>query len=185
MILEELRRKQQRREFLAQVFALVTRKRAIPRKVSAEYRKEVITRHITKYEQLRFNQLLYELKRDGLATGHEQGGVFLRITSRGLSWLKKYPGTSSISLPRYTQKAEKGDRPIIITYDFPNKLTSLRNWLRRSLRRLGMTALQRSVFIGKIQIPSDFLETITQFKLDKYVEICEITRAGTLRQRLP
>jgi CRISPR/Cas system-associated endoribonuclease Cas2 len=148
------------------------------------YTETTFQHRTSKQRQLRFNQLLYELKRDGLVVGNTGKNSLLNITARGLLWLKKFKDGPPIELPHYTKPAERNSRVTIISYDIPEKLASLRSWLRSSLKTLGMTAIQQSVFIGKIKVPSDLLQLVVQLKLETYIEIFEITKAGTLRQRL-
>ena len=42
--------------------------------------------------------------------------------------------------------------------------------------------LQKSVWIGKVKIPKEFIDDLKELNMINYVEIFEISRGGSLRQ---
>jgi CRISPR/Cas system-associated endoribonuclease Cas2 len=185
VLLRELNYKRQQREALFNAFEkalapfLPRPKRQPP---GPDHTTTTLQHRTSLKTKLRFNQLLYELRRDGLVVGASRQGALIEITGRGLRLLRMLRDKPPVSPPSYTERAPKSDHFTIVTYDLPNRLNSLRNWLRRSLRSCGMTALQRSVFVGKIKIPAPLLRSIVELKLEKHVEVFEITKTGTLRE---
>lgn len=158
---------------------------AKPAPISSGFTKTTVAIAPTKKQKLRFHQLLYELKRDGLVGAeNSEGEAIYKITAVGLAWLKKFKERSHGELPAYTLRAPKAETVTIVSYDIPDKSKYLREWLRESLRNLGLQQMQKSVYFGKIKIPEQFLKDLVMLKLEKDVEIFEITKAGTLRHRL-
>jgi CRISPR-associated endonuclease Cas2 len=186
VLLRELRQRQQTRRELSALFEMTIGRLLPVQKVSvtAGYTESSFQRKSQIADQLRFNQLLYELKRDKLVSGTAGSNAILKITSQGLRWLKNLKNTSLFSLPTYTEPATKSPRLTILSYDIPEKSSLIRDWLRKNLTNLGMRAIQRSVFIGKIKLPAPLLQTIVELKLDDCVEIFEVTRTGTLQRRI-
>jgi len=185
-ILRLLNKKQAQRYALQDLFtkiisAVLPKRKAV---TTAGYTEAHLSIPLPGQYNRRFYQLLYELKRDGLISEAADTKRTVSITNTGLLWLKSFSGKEYLTLPRYKDPAEEQDRVTIVSYDIPEKLRPLRAWLRSSLRNFGLRAMQRSVFIGKIKLPEYFIADITQFRLEKYVEIFEITKAGTLRHKL-
>lgn len=186
-VLRELRKKEARSEamedfFMKAIAPLLPTKRISLRDGYSETRSALPN---PKKRRVRFIQLMYELRRDGLVEEKSTAqGKVLSITSHGLSWLSDFARRKKAILPKYSDDAEKQDRVTIVSYDVPEKLRMYRGWLRESLAGFGFKAMQRSVFIGKIKLPADFVADITRFKLEKYVEIFEITKTGTLHHKL-
>jgi len=84
-------------------------------------------------------------------------------------------------LTSYKYKPEKTDKVVIVIFDVPEKEKWKREWLRNTLRELGMKNVQKSVFIGKVKIPELFLENMRKLHAIDYVEIFEIGKTGTLK----
>ncbi len=155
------------------------RKKPLP---SSGYSESVVEIQTTKRRKLRFYQLMYELKRDGLIEEkNTEGDRIIRITARGTNWLKKKRDQSTVSLPKFAERAEKSERVIIVSYDIPEKAKYLREWLRSALKNLGLKPLQKSVWFGKVKLPDNFLKGLIKLDMEKYVEIFEISKTGTLR----
>ena len=138
-----------------------------------------------KKEKLRFHQLLYELRRDGLILPDKKNDeLFYALTAKGLMWLKKFKQHQYPGLPVYSQAPTPHGAVTIVSYDVPERVRYLRRWLRSSLRNFGLKPMQRSVWIGKVKVPEQFIKDIAQLKLTKHVALFEITKAGTLRHRI-
>ncbi len=140
---------------------------------------------LDKQEEARLRQLVYILKKDGLiATQNENEKKLYHITASGRHWLETFQKRLHPRPPLYIEKAQPHNAVTIVSYDVPERIGYLRNWLRESLRNFGLTQMQRSVWIGKLKLPEQFLKDIAAFRLTSCVEIFEITKAGTLRHRI-
>jgi len=132
-----------------------------------------------------YHSILYKLKRDGLILEKKKDGKkVIAITPKGkikltslkdsFAKIKNVPG-------RYYKKEGQSFFTIIV-FDIPEKERRLRDWLREVLKNLGLRMIQKSVWIGKVKIPKELLDDIFKLKLESYVEIFEISRAGSLKQ---
>ncbi len=123
---------------------------------------------------------LSRLKRDGLIITSDHGGrKFFKSTSAGkkkFQFLKR----ERTELPRVSHP-EKADNLIIVSFDIPEKEKRKRAWLRHRLRQMGFSMIQKSVWIGKVRLPKDFIDSLHNLKLIDFVEIFEISKTGTLK----
>src|SRR3989344_2043986 len=130
-----------------------------------------------------YRKLFYKLKKEGfIAEKIEQGGRFLIRTKRGAEKFVRLKNLKDrFLLTSYKYKLEKTDKVVIVIFDVPEKEKWKREWLRNTLRELGMKNVQKSVFIGKVKIPELFLENMRKLHAIYYVEIFEIGKTGTLK----
>ncbi|TSA44075.1 CRISPR-associated endonuclease Cas2 [bacterium] len=129
----------------------------------------------------RYSQLIYQLKKDGLiAESKEKSGSF-SLTGRGKEKIKKLKGIKKYLLPKRHYYVEKAGVFTIITFDIPEPEKRKREWLREVLRNLGFSFVQKSVWVGKIKLPQDFLEDLKKLHLIAFVEIFQITKTGSLK----
>ena len=122
--------------------------------------------------RLNFRSLLSKLQRDGLV---EKRGDKLNITETGGSKLKKL-----LSLPRSRYNKEVDNSLKIVIFDIPEKERAKRYWLRVRLSELGFTMLQKSVWVGKVKVPEEFLDDLRKIKILGYLDIFAVTKTGSL-----
>lgn len=130
----------------------------------------------------KYRTLLSALKRDGLV--EERPGKLGRafaITKKGIEKLAALQRQKKSALPPTGYRAEKSNTVTIITFDVPEHERRKRDWLRAVLKRLEFTPVQKSVWMGKVQIPRAFLDDIRRLRLAAFVEIFQITKTGSLR----
>ncbi len=126
-------------------------------------------RHLQKY--------LFKLKTDGLIL--ENASQQIKLSTKGrkkLGSLKK-----NRILDRSLYKKENGDRVIIISYDVPISFNKERNILRNILRVLGFNMVHKSVWIGKVKLPKQFIIALEKLEILEFVEILEVTKSGSLK----
>ena len=121
-----------------------------------------------------FHLILSKLKRDGLV---EKKVNKWRITNAGKAKLVKLLRR----LPRKTYKKEADVTLKIIIFDIPEKEQKKRSWLRRRLVELGFKMLQKSVWMGKVKLPEEFMEDLRKFHILDYVDIFAVTKTGSIR----
>jgi CRISPR/Cas system-associated endoribonuclease Cas2 len=102
------------------------------------------------------------------------------ITLEGGKYYQKLLLRKSSALPSTFYTKKPANTFIICAFDIPEKESKKRRWLRIALRNLGMKFIQKSVWMGKIKIPEDFLDDIKYLELASYIEIFEITKSGSL-----
>lgn len=146
-------------------------------------------RHSMKLEEKqlrqRFYTMLCRLKKDDLIRKTIfYNKPFIALTSKGrrhLSVLKK-KRENAFPKSTYDQYSAKNKRFTIAAFDIPESERRKRAWLRSALRNLGFQCIQKSVWIGKVKIPEPFLNDLKSLRLVEYIEIFEISKAGSLQQ---
>jgi len=132
-------------------------------------------------EKRRFEKMVDYLRTQGLLVKEYRGKKkVLKITTEGKQWLGKRNGNSPASLPPHSYDTEPSDGPIVVVFDVPETERCKRDWLRNSLKNMGLRMIQKSVWVGHIKIPKRFLEDLKSQKIGKCVEIVEIRKTGTL-----
>lgn len=136
----------------------------------------------TNQENNKYYVLLSKLKKDGLIASRGKRGSGWDITKAGLQKLDLLHHQIQDGFPtakKYT--CEKSNSLIIIGFDIPEKQRRKRNWVRRVLIELGFKMLQKSVWIGKIKAPKEFLDDVKNLKMMDYLEIFSVGQSGTIR----
>lgn len=133
----------------------------------------------------KYYKIIYKLKKSGLI---EEKGIsdkkVIHLTTLGRDKLVILKGKQKNNLPEIKSfKKERGDKYIIVIFDIPEKEKRKRAWLRNVLRNIGMEMKQKSVWIGKVKIPKKLLDNLYEYKLIDFVEIFEITKLGSLKNR--
>jgi DNA-binding transcriptional regulator PaaX len=127
----------------------------------------------------RYNRLVYQLQKDGLIEKGDAGNFGL--TKKGANKLKELRKKDGNKLPEFFYEKVKGDNFTIVIFDIPEKERNKRRWIRAALGNMGLTMVQKSVWLGKIKISEQFLEDMHLLKMTDFVEIFEITKGGSLR----
>jgi DNA-binding PadR family transcriptional regulator len=151
--------------------------------------KSDISKNEIKKEYNRFYSMVRRLEKDGLIEkkGKEKNKGkknFFMITQKGkekigfLRNVKKRMG----SLPSSDYKGRKSNRVTIVMFDIPEKERNKRAWLRSILGRMKFEMIQKSVWMGKVTLPKEFLNDLKDLKLIDFIEIFEITKTGSLKQ---
>ena len=130
----------------------------------------------------RHRNVLAWLKRDGLAEERQTGGrkIFV-LTAKGFKKMLILRKRHKNALPEKTYETNTASNPTIIVFDVPEKERRKRDWLRVVLGSMGFTMLQKSVWVGKVKVPKGFIDDLLELHLTDFVEIFEITKAGSLR----
>ncbi|MBI3589312.1 MAG: CRISPR-associated endonuclease Cas2 [Candidatus Liptonbacteria bacterium] len=143
-------------------------------------------RNLELREKQKFYNLLYQLKTDGLIQEkmNNQKEKILTLTTKGRKKLENLNQKLSTSLPTIEYEKKKNDKATIISFDVPEKESRKRNWLRETLKGMGFEMIQKSVWIGKIKIPKDFLIDLRKLKIIDFVEIFEAEKLGSLKTKI-
>ena len=151
-------------------------------KIQRNRERNSIENDIRRKAKQRYYNLIYKLKRDGLLkekTDHNQKVFF--ITVRGKEKLHSLKDKRSKTLPPPFYEKTGDGKLTIIAFDIPEKEKSKREWLREVLRNLGLKMVQKSVWIGKVKIPEEFLTDLDKLKLLDFIEIFQISKTGSLK----
>lgn len=82
--------------------------------------------------------------------------------------------------PSYVKEDDR--RSTIVAFDVPERFKEKRHWLRSVLKNLGLRMVQKSVWLGKVKIPREFIDDLKKLKILDFVEIFGITKGGTLEE---
>lgn len=130
----------------------------------------------------RFDAIMYKLEKDGLmARAQTKSGNAFKITGKGKNKINALKEKRD-QAPRTVYPYENHGNLMIVTFDIPEKERKKRNWLRIVLINFGFRMLQKSVWIGKVKIPAEFIRDLKELGLAHYVEIFEVGKSGTLRE---
>ncbi len=126
-------------------------------------------------DKQRLYSLLYQLKKEGLIKTPSPLGW---LTGKGEDKIKELK--ERISRNKIYQKEEAPELTIVV-FDIPEKYRGERDWIRDVLKNLGFNMLQKSVFIGYIKIPYEFIEDLSRKHILHHVQIFSIGKSGTLK----
>lgn len=127
-----------------------------------------------------FCKLLYKLKKEGLIA-ENKNSHFLSVTAKGRKSIDLLKMRASQKLPPNIYEKENDNKFRVIIFDIPESQRRKRNWLRSVLVSLDFTMLQKSVWAGKNKIPKDLLENLEELEISPFVEIFEISKAGSIK----
>lgn len=129
-------------------------------------------------ERQLFYNLLWKLQKQGLVEKRKRSWF---ITKKGEEREALILGRWKIELPSRKYESEKSNALKLVIFDVPERERRKRFWLRSALLRMDFERLQKSVWIGKVKIPEEFLEDLRRLNLLPYIEIFAITKTGSLR----
>ena len=131
----------------------------------------------------RLHSMFYKLERDGLLKRTDENGKpLLNLTTKGERALELLKKESKNTLPTPAYEKRKGNNAVIVIFDIPESERRKRNWLRSALKNLGFRLVQKSVWVGTMRIPREFLEDLEKLRIISFVEIFEVSRTGSLEQ---
>lgn len=124
--------------------------------------------------------LVHRLEKDGLIKPQKQTDKKTWfLTEKGVGKKNKFEPKFFLS-PIYPK--ERSNQLTIIAFDIPEYCRWKRDWLRSVLKNLGMKFLQRSLWIGKVTIPKEFIYDLGQLNLLPHVEIFSVAKSGTIKK---
>ena len=138
----------------------------------------------------RFYAMVQYLEQDGMVRKTTiETKIFVGITKKGKAKLEILESMFSRQLPSasYNNEEDKkvGEGAVtIVTFDIPERDRWKRDWMRNALREMDFTIVHKSVWMGKDGVFKSFLHDMRDLDLADYVEIFQISKAGTLRKLL-
>lgn len=131
----------------------------------------------------KYYNLLYKLEEDGLIKVEiKNKSRLFSLTADGKRKLDKLKIKIDDRLPSPAgYNGEKGNLAIVV-FDIPEKERRKRGWIRDVLKNIGLRMIQKSVWVGKVKIPEEFLKDLFRLKIIDFVEIFEINKTGSLKQ---
>jgi len=131
----------------------------------------------------KYYKMMHALKQDGLIEERQKDKKkFWVLTKKGEGKLILLKERNKKRLPEISYQKEKTDRVVVVIFDIPETEKRKRRWLRAALDNLGFKMIQKSVWMGKVKIPQEFLDDLFEMRLTSFVEIFEISKTGSLKQ---
>ena len=152
------------------------------RKLDYEYKKRAEKRvdyQQNREKKRRLQKYISKLKKDGLIDQNSSNQFIL--TKNGKDKLKFFKNQILINKNNY--KKEMSDKVTIISYDIPIVFNKERANLRDILKSLGFNLVHKSVWVGKVKLPKEFIVDLGKLGILDYVEILEVTKSGSLKSR--
>lgn len=126
--------------------------------------------------------MLSKLKKEGFISKRGNGtNSFWSITNDGLRKLSSFKNREKDLRSYLEYIKEETDKLIIVAFDIPERLRFHRAWLRDALKFLGFNMIQKSVWMGNIKIPEEFISDLRRKGVLEYVDIFEAGNRGTLQ----
>lgn len=138
-----------------------------------------ITSQLNKQKINNFRKYLFKLKSDGFILENSSKQIYL--SKKGKNKLTKFKNSFSLNKDLY--KKREGDRVVVVSYDIPIAFNRERNILRDMLQTLGFNLVHKSVWVGKVLLPEQFVTDLNKLGIIDYVEILEVTKNGTLKSK--
>lgn len=151
------------------------------RRLGWKPRKEIIEEQ-KRQELQKFYKILSFLNKKGYIRKIGKNGKrsIWKITKRGLGkFLELDVEKDGRLLPMEFDTIEKGDTKVVV-FDIPEAIKHCRNWLRQTLINLGFRKLQKSVWIGNVKLPEEFIYNLRKLDILSYVHILSVKDEGTI-----
>ncbi len=131
----------------------------------------------------RHRDLIYGLKKDELIKERvKEKKKYFFLTEKGKEKILELEEGIKNKLPKNNYEPKNSERFSIVVFDVPENERRKRDWIRNVLKNLKFRMVQKSVWIGKVKISKELIDDLFKLKMDEYVEIFEISKAGSLKQ---
>ena len=145
----------------------------------------IADREARRREYQRYAIIVRYLREQGMLSRKTSGETIkLYLTKKGREKLARMRLERRENISGYGYDRSPGKKVVIVTYDIPEKRRTERDWLRAILKRIGLTPMQQSVWIGKVAIPQRLIEDLALRHLTSCVEIVEVGSTGTFQHLL-
>ena len=127
----------------------------------------------------RIRKYLSKLDKEGFISKNLSEKI--NLTREGKKKLSIYK--KSFLLNKTDYKKEIGHNVIMVSYDIPVAFNKERDILRDLLNMLGFKLVHKSVWVGKVKLPKEFILDLGKLGIFDYVEILDVTKNGSLKSR--
>lgn len=126
-------------------------------------------------------QTMWRLKKEGIVT-RDNSGIHA-LTDRGKRILDREREFALRKLPAaslYRGKVTNGTTVII--FDIPEAQREKRKWFREVIMALGCSMVQKSVWMGNVEIPQELIQDLDSLSLLAYIKFFTAVGRGTLAE---
>jgi len=121
-----------------------------------------------------FVAILSQLKAQGLVKKVPRGGR--------QCWRLTQEGHTALAEQKHDRTLRADGQKRLVCFDIPERDRAKRQWLRGELIVCGYRQLQKSVWIGEIPLPQDFIEALDALELRGRVHVLRVESEGTLNR---
>ncbi len=122
-----------------------------------------LNRRLLGYQEKSISPTIWRLKKNGLIRKNKNR---YQITNKGK---EKYLIQHIIN-----SQDDKSQAQLIIVFDIPEGKLSIRNNLRRILRKISFETVQKSVMVGSVNLDNSFFELLEFYNIQNHVKIYEV-----------
>ena len=133
---------------------------------------------INRERKRNLQKYIYKLKSQGFLLENPERKIVVSV--KGKRKFESLKNDKIIDRKQY--KKEVSDKVTIVSYDLPVAFNKERNILRDILRLLGFGLVHKSVWVGKVKLPKQFILALEKLGIIKFVEILEVTKNGSLNK---
>lgn len=151
------------------------RHKTLAEKIRESHQSELLKQR----EKQRIYSLISQLKKDGLISSEKDRW---KITLQGLRKKEYLQKQLAGIIPIKHYPIQESKEVVIVSFDIPETEKRKRNWLRESLKNVGCQMLHKSVWMGKIKIPEEFINDLRKYRLVPFIHMFAVTKTGTLKQ---
>lgn len=125
-------------------------------------------KRLRNYDKYRVDTSVAYLRRQGLIKRPKPGHRnMIELTDLGKAQAMKYKARQSIKVKR------EDELSTFVIFDIPEPYKRGRDFLRRLLQQNDFTMVQRSVFVGRWNLTSEFWNILEELNIAKFVSILE------------
>ena len=152
-------------------------------KLDQEYRKRVAVREARFKSRLQYLRTISRLVQEGLVAKRGRGeAARFKLSIRGIR--ERERRTITLTPNPHSYAPEPGRTVItIVSYDIPERERWKRAWVREVLVNHGYRKVHQSMWLGTKPLPGQFLKDARELGVLHHLEIFEVGREGTLRDR--
>lgn len=126
-------------------------------------------------------QTMCRLKKEGIVM--QNGSGILAVTNRGKRILDREREFAQKKLPAASlYRGNVTSKTIVIIFDIPETRREKRAWFREVIAGLGFSMVQRSVWIGNVDIPERLLRDLDSLSLLAHIKFFTVVDRGTLAE---
>jgi len=143
--------------------------------------------HTKSKNKNKYYQIIRRLVADGLVEKVKKGkNIKIAITTKGRKAVNKWTREAHSSLipELYSNDLSQSNVVVIVIFDIPERLKLRRYQIREVLRALEFKMIQKSVWMGRNKIPSNFIKDLKSLGLLIYVDIFSVDKSGSLKSIL-
>ena len=151
--------------------------------IAGDIKRNMALKEMEAREKQKVYNLISYLRKDGLIKMIKTGGESSwKITAKGEGKKENIKSQLSLLIPSRKYIPARSKETLIVSFDVPEKERRKRELLRTCLKNLGLKMLHKSVWMGRVRLPENFIDDLREYNLIPCLQIFSVTKTGTLKQ---